>query len=51
MVPLADLDALYVAAATEGKALERIADAREQVAALVANEEATLASLHRSLGE
>ena len=49
LVPLADLDRLFVDAATEGLAVERIAAAREQVAALAESERATVNELAAAL--
>ncbi|MEO0062658.1 MAG: hypothetical protein RLZZ08_1218 [Pseudomonadota bacterium] len=45
MIALADLDRIYVDAAVNGSELERIATARDAVAALVAQEDATLAGI------
>ena len=45
MVALADLDAIYAAAATEGQSLERVAGVREQVIALVEEEDGVIAQL------
>lgn len=42
MLPLADLDRLYVDAATGGEELARIAAVRDEVVALVAEEDATI---------
>lgn len=49
MVPLADLDRLYVDAATQGQAVERIDAARDEVAGLVTSEDRTLADLSANL--
>jgi hypothetical protein len=49
MEPLADLDRLYVDAATEGNALAGIAAAREAVEAQVAAEDAAITRLQQAL--
>jgi hypothetical protein len=48
-VALADLDRLYVDAATEGVATDRISAARDAVAAQVARQDATIATLSEGL--
>jgi hypothetical protein len=49
MVSLADLDRLYVDAATQGEATDRIGAARDEVAALVSSEDGTIAELSGNL--
>ncbi len=49
MVPLADLDRLYVDAATQGEATDRIAAARDDVEGLVTSEDRTVAELSANL--
>jgi hypothetical protein len=49
MVPLADLDRLYVDAATQSQATDRIAAARDEVSALVAAEDRTVSELSANL--
>ena len=49
MVPLADLDRLYVDAGTQGEATERIAAARDEVEGMAASEDRTLAELSANL--
>jgi len=49
LVALADLDRLYVGAALEGEELTRIAELREQVVALVSEEDATIERLGSGL--
>jgi hypothetical protein len=49
MVPLADLDRLYVDAATQSQATDRIGAAREEVEGLVAAEDRTLGELSAGL--
>ncbi len=50
LVALADIDRLYVAAALEGGELERLAAARDEVAALVEQEERLLTEMLATLG-
>lgn len=50
MIALADLDRLYVAAATEGAALEELAAAHGQVGAMVADQTATIDQMLAALG-
>jgi hypothetical protein len=49
MVPLADLDRLYVDAATQSQATDRIGAARDEVEGLVAAEDRTLGELSAGL--
>jgi len=49
MVPMADLDRLFVDTATSGGTLEPIAGVREEVAALIEEEDALIASLAAGL--
>jgi hypothetical protein len=49
MVPLVDLDRLFIDAATHGEATERIDAARKEVAALVASEDGIVAELSANL--
>ena len=49
MVPLADLDRLYVDAATQGEATVRIAAARDEVEGLLTSEDRTVAELSANL--
>jgi hypothetical protein len=49
MIALADLDRLYVDAAVNGEATDRIAAARDTVAAQVEQEDATIAGLAAAL--
>ena len=49
MVPLTDLDRLFIDAATHGEATERIDAARAEVAALVASEDRIVAELSANL--
>ena len=49
MVPLADLDRLYVDAATQGEATDRIGAARDRVTSLVSAEDATVSELSADL--
>ncbi len=49
MVPLADLDRLYVDASTKGEAVDRIAAARDEVTGLVAAEDQTVQELSANL--
>ena len=50
MIALADLDQLYTEARIEGADSSAIADARNQVTAMVGEEDSVLASLHGRLG-
>lgn len=50
LVALADLDRLYIAAATEGTELAPIATARDSAAAAIDTQNATIASLLGTLG-
>jgi hypothetical protein len=50
MIALADLDQLFAAARIEGADSSAIADARDQVTAMVGEEDSVLASLHGRLG-
>jgi hypothetical protein len=49
MVPLADLDRLFVDAGTQGEATDRIAAARNEVAGLLASEDRTVDELSANL--
>jgi hypothetical protein len=49
MIPLADLDRLFVDAATQGEATDRIGATREEVAGLVTSEDGTVAELSANL--
>jgi hypothetical protein len=49
MVPLVDLDRLFIDAATHGEATERIDIARKEVAVLVASEDGIVAELSVNL--
>jgi hypothetical protein len=49
MIPLADLDRLYVDAATQSQSTDRISAARDEVSALVAAEDKTLGELSAGL--
>ncbi|MBO0749697.1 MAG: hypothetical protein J2O44_04600, partial [Porphyrobacter sp.] len=49
MIPLADLDRLYVDAATQGEATARIGAARDEVAGLVTSEDRTVDQLSADL--
>jgi hypothetical protein len=49
MIPLADLDRLYVDAATQGEETGRIGAARDEVAGLVTSEDRTVAELSANL--
>jgi hypothetical protein len=49
MIPLADLDRMFVDAATQGEATGGIASARDEVAALVASEDRTVNELATNL--
>ncbi len=49
MVPLADLDRLYVDAGTQGEKTEGIGAARDEVSALVASEDKTVSELSAGL--
>lgn len=50
MIALADLDKLYVDAAINGGTIKRLGDARAEIAALVASENATVAALLQHVG-
>ena len=49
MVPLADLDRLYVDASTQGQAVDRIAAARDEVAGFLTAEDRTVDELSANL--
>lgn len=49
MVPLADLDRLFVDAGTQGEATNRIAAARDEIEGLVTSEDRTVAELSANL--
>ena len=51
MIALADLDRLYVEAATEGQSLAEVASARDEVIALVEQEDAVIAELAGEVSE
>jgi hypothetical protein len=49
MIALADLDRIYVDAAVNGEALDRVGPARDSVAAQVEQQDATIAELASAL--
>ena len=49
MVPLADLDRIYVDAGTQGEATDRVGAARDHISSLLAAEDATVAELSANL--
>ena len=51
MIALADLDRIYVGAATQGQALDEVAATRDEVIALVADQDSLIADLARSVAQ